>query len=218
MAGVIRAYVAILAALVGHQVRFLGKMFVKDGLECVSHRAENVEGTRPAVAFDQRKDRVFMGYASAGNPAALSPYKGFIGFHGATTATQQPGSVGFHRFSDAVSHEPSSLVLNVKRSLKLMGATSLLARADQIDSLQPLMKGNLAALKHGSHGYGKLLAAILAFPQTRAMRFALQFVVLFAHAATVRAYRAIGPAYSLKVLACFVGVLVVGLVEGGSHD
>jgi hypothetical protein len=62
-----------------------------------------------------------------------------------------------------------------------------------------------------------LFAAVLALPKALAMRLAVKFVMPLAHAATVRAHRAIRPLDALKVFAGLNGILEVSLVESGSH-
>jgi hypothetical protein len=79
------------------------------------------------------------------------------------------------------------------------------------------MERHLGAFKDSSDRNGKLATAILAFPKTGSVRLTLQRIVLVAHAAAVRALRTMRPAHGFKVLAGFVGVLELGLIEGGSH-
>jgi hypothetical protein len=108
-------------------------------------------------------------------------------------------------------HKPSCRVLNVKRTLQLVTATAFLAGTDQVNRLHPLMKRNLAALKYGAYGGRELLAAGFALVDAWAMRFPVQRVMT-SYDAAVRAYRAFGPADSLKIFARFFCVLEVGLV------
>jgi hypothetical protein len=83
------------------------------------------------------------------------------------------------------------------------------------DRLHPLVQWDLAALKDRAHRYRELLAAVLALVNAWAVRLAVQYIVILAYAAAVRADRTIGPAGSFKVFAGLGGVLEMRLVEGG---
>src|ERR1043166_878704 len=115
-------------------------------------------------------------------------------------------------------HEPSRLVLNAKRALQLMAATAFLAGANQVHRLHPLVKRYFAALEYRADRCSELLAAILALVHAGTMRFAVQRVVR-ANCAAMGTYWTIRPADCFKVLARYVGVLELRLVQDRvGHD
>lgn len=119
-----------------------------------------------------------------------------------------------HGLADTVGHEPGSLVRHTEHALDLLATDALLAGAHQVGGLEPLVERHLAVLEHGANGHAELAAAVLALPQARTVRGALELVVL-ANRAAMRAHRAIRPAQSFKMLAGLVGVLIVREVEDG---
>lgn len=134
---------------------------------------------------------------------------GFINFNNtATVAAKQPASGIGHRFTDTVRHKPSGFVGNAKHALKLLAGNAFFAGADKVRGVQPLVQGDLTALKHGANSHGKLSAAIATAVQAKTVRFALEgYCDLRRHR---RAYWAIRPAdclqlagYVFVVKACF---------------
>ena len=75
-----------------------------------------------------------------------------------------------------------------------MGADALLAAAHQMERLQPLVQGDMAALHHRSHRDGEILAAFLLRTAEHAKAFGGIGVV--DHAA-MRTHRTGGPQYRL---------------------
>src|SRR2546427_779258 len=87
-----------------------------------------------------------------------------------------------------------------------MGAEALLAGAQEMDRVQPLVKRNVAIFKNRTHGNGELFTASGAFPNTLAdmrtlFRFGLRFqLVRFANYAAMRTNRAVRPKHLFDVL------------------
>src|SRR5690606_20165416 len=97
-----------------------------------------------------------------------------------------------HGLADAVCHEPSGLVGDLKRAVYLMRAETLLAGAQQVDRLKPLVQRHMAGLEHRADLHRELLAALAALTQARPRRLALQLIDPIDRAA-VRAMRTFRP-------------------------
>ncbi len=107
----------------------------------------------------------FGGYRPERPVRGLSAHIGLISFDSGPFSPKRAGLAPagfFHRFPDAVGHEPCRLILYVHGPHHLVAAEPLLAAANQIDALQPLMHRNVAVLEYGSDRGGKLLAAGIA--------------------------------------------------------
>jgi len=66
-----------------------------------------------------------------------------------------------HCLADAVPEEPRSLKRNLQHPVKLVGANALLAGANKVDCLKPLVQRQVAFLKDRPDANGELLAAFL---------------------------------------------------------
>lgn len=203
----------ILSRLISHQGRGIGYVLGKLPSKRAGSNIIDVEGADVASTFDKGEHRFFVSMAAADLSPRLAADEGFVSFD-RTAADSQDPTGGVHGFADAMGHEPSRLVLHAKRALQLVATASLFARADKVDRLHPLVQWDLAALKDCANGYRELFAAVLALVHAGAVRLAIQYIVILAHAAAVWADRAIGPADGFKVLAGLGGVLEVGLIEG----
>jgi hypothetical protein len=141
--------------------------------------------------------------------------KSFINFD---NAAELLAGIVRHSKTDAVSHEPRGFVGHAKHAVQLMAAHAFLGRTKKEYRLQPDIKRDLGTLEYGANGHTELLAAVFALHQTRAVRLALQGVMVMTYAAAMRADRAIGPAQAFKVFAGLVRVLEVRLIQVGSHS
>lgn len=224
VAGKHRRDKAVLAFAVRHQARFCGvQLRGKDRAQIIGIDGSQVHGAHLAATLDQREHHLFAHAAdvlavalAAVFVALFSAHIGFVRLHRSAASAEHPAR-SLHRFADAVRHEPRGLVLNAKRTLELVAGATLFAGADQVDRLHPLMQWNLGALKYSSHGHGELATAVLALHQPRTVRLALQRVVILAHDAAMRAYRAVRPTHGFKVFAGFVCVLELGFVQVARH-
>jgi hypothetical protein len=206
---------AVMARGICEKLRLVADLFHQDRLERGRVYVGNVIRARSARSINQRENFVFvhgfeadLGRLASGNAAV----KGFIRLNDPAVATHQ-AATRVEGLTDAMSHKPRGLVGNSERAVELVTAHAFLGRAEEIDRLQPDVERDLAALKHGAHGYRKLLAAVLALPQARTVRLTLQRVVIFAHRAAMRAHRAIGPTQGFKVFPSLFSTLEVRLVN-----
>jgi len=79
-------------------------------------------------------------------------------------ATHLDDRLVLHGEANALKHEPTRLLSDAKRTVKLVGANAVLGVDDQPEGREPLAKGNGAIFKNGSNLCGKLFAAALALP------------------------------------------------------
>ena len=204
----------VLSRLIRHQGRGVRYVFGKLLPERPARNVIDVERADLSATLDKGEHRFLVTMSATNLSPRLAPDEGFVSFDHATADPQDP-TRRVHCFAQAVGHEPGRFVLDPKRALQLVAAAPLLTRTDQVDRLHPLVQRDLAALKDCTNGYRELFAAILALVYARAVRLAVQYIVILAHAAAVRANRTIRPADSFKVLAGLGGVLEMWFVEGG---
>jgi len=74
-----------------------------------------------------------------------------------------------HSLSDAMGGEPRGFDGHPKRASKLVAAATLLADAEQVGRLEPLVQLEVAGLEHRALPHGELLATLLrvALPQAK---------------------------------------------------
>src|SRR5262245_24706073 len=108
-----------------------------------------------------------------------------------------------------MAHEPSGVVLNLQRPVQLVAADALLAGAQQVDRLKPLVQRRVAVLENRSDAHRELLAAVPALLEAVANNaFRVLLAGLRVHAlqridaiqaAAVRTDRTIGPKNGLQL-------------------
>lgn len=211
---------AVLSGLISHDAGALVDVGLNDreqGFEFqVIH--DNATGTASA-AINQGEHFVLVGIASRILAFFLSHAdKGFINFHGAATRAKGIQSAVLHGLTNAVRHEPSRLEGNAKGAVQLVATNTLLAGRDQENGLEPQVHSNVAGLENGANLHGKRLAAVVAFIQAKAGRFAAHALVAL-HAAAVGADRAMRPDTGLYELVGGFFIMKMGLGKDGfAHD
>ena len=105
-----------------------------------------------------------------------------------------------------MAHEPCGLVADVHHPVELMGADAFLAAGHQVEGLQPLVQGDLAALHDGAHRDREILPALLRSTTIHARLFGL---VSLSDRAAMRANRLPTPTEPFEVLS---GLLVVSSI------
>src|SRR5207244_530445 len=133
-----------------------------------------------ALAINERKDHLLapcrpdmLTVALAAVPIFLFPADvGFVSLNDTARAEYAAGL--FHRFAQAVRHEPRRFIGHAKHALDLFAADALFARGHQRRGQQPFIEANLGALEHGAHRYRELVAAMAAVVHAGAVRLALK--------------------------------------------
>ncbi len=209
-----RAKDAVLARVIGHQVRPGAHVRLHDRFQGFRADVRNVERTNFAATLDQRENRMLVRESAFGPATVLAPLKGFIGFNRSAARPEQARSlaVPVHRFAQAMGHEPRRFVGHAEHALYLLTADTLFARRHQSGGKQPLVQGNLGTLEYRSDRYRELVAAMAAVIKAGTMRLARQLADAI-HSATMRAYRTFGPAHGFKVLAGGFWIVKAGFVE-----
>ena len=184
----------IVAAFVGHHGGFSRDIGLDD--RDYNGRASSLDMERanlPAVTVNERKDRVLVAMPAPFDCPILAANKSFIRFNGAANPAHRCKASRAHRFAKTMAHEPSGLKAHAKRPMKLIARNALLARAHEKGGLKPDMQLDWAILEKRSLPDGKLLPAIIAFFQAKALT---TFLVLYAfergnaaHTTAVRTYR-----------------------------
>jgi hypothetical protein len=192
VSGELRPDNPVLPRVIRHQMSVRVNMVFKVGLQGLGAHAWDMEGTDFAVALHQGQDRIFMPVPFALLGSGLCAYKSFIGFNRIVPAKHFV-PVGFHGFSDSVSHEPSRLVGNPKHPVKLVGAYPLLARGHKVKSQKPFVQFNMGVFKDSSHSNSERLSAGIALIKPWPMALAPKFGDLLSRA-TMRTNRAAWPA------------------------
>lgn len=117
-----------------------------------------------------------------------------------------------HGFADTVAKEPSGFERDFQNAVKLGGRNALLAAADQVDCLQPLVQGQVAFLKDRPDANRELpmagnLGALVEAVAFNAFRVLLGWLranagqlVVLVHVAAMRANRTLGPQDRLDML------------------
>jgi hypothetical protein len=123
----------------------------------------------------------------------FSAHIGGVRFKEHAFAAQRTKRAIIHRRADAVSKEPSGFHAALKHPLNLASRNALLARAHQMDGLQPEVQLQVRGLKDGPHAHGERLSARVALAQARAGSLAVQPANVFLGRAAKRASRTIGP-------------------------
>lgn len=217
-------FAAILACVIRHKVGIGRNVGIKDRLERLGRDVRNVEGTHRTVTLDQRENLVLVG--SATNATARNALdrsgvavEGLIGLNDLAAPTNR-AAAGFdlEGFADTVRHEPGRFVGHAKHAVQLVARHALFAGADKVRGQNPFVKGNLGTLENRPYGHAKLLAAVPTEQEARTGTLTLNLchkAAIALYAATVGAYRAIGPALGLKVLSG--GLFVVEAFGGEVH-
>ena len=189
------------ASLIRHQTSLSSDLAAHDRAESLVVHVGKVIRALLAVALHQRDNlHLVVEAASAGTMLArVAPIR-LVNLDRRTVAAELAGRLDVHCFADAMRHEPRSLVGHAQHALKLLGANALLGSAHQVRGIDPLVKGDLRALKHGADSHGELFAAVTTEQKAGTVARAIQAAVAI-RAAAVRAYRAIGPADRFKMLA-----------------
>ena len=99
---------------------------------------------------------------------------GFADFDNLTLAVDWGWVRTVHGLADAMAHEPSGLVSDLEHAVKLMSRGALLAPGHQFHDQNPLMQGDMAALKYGTLRDAELTAVRAALEETRAVGVARQ--------------------------------------------
>src|ERR1039458_4164644 len=173
-----------------------------------------------AATLNQRKNlavRLGMQRASLTGLRRLGQ-ESLVGLNRLAFAANRAKRAVFHRFADAMRHEPRRLVGHAKGAADLMAADAFLGRAQQERRQPPFGERNLGALKYRADRDRELALAAIAVQQARTVGFLL---ASYAHnmvgAAAMHANRTCGPADSLKGLACCGFVGEDRGIEGGGH-
>ena len=141
--GEFAAYAGVNHRLVSHEVRGAVHVRYDKRTQVLGVDVCNVEAADIAITLHKGDNR-FLGRRLAGSAVlGLASYIGFVGFHNRVRATQRALRGVFHRFADAMAHEPSSLVGDTQHALDLLCTHSLLGSAEQVIAKQPLVKRNL---------------------------------------------------------------------------
>src|ERR1700733_1315664 len=122
-------------------------------------------------------------------------------------------------------HEPSALVRDSEHPMKLMGAHTFFASAQEMKREKPLVQRNMAVFHDGSDGDGELFATaaalVQALPGVR-LGFLVLYVGLepvgFAKGSAMRANGAFRPALGFQKLTRFVGIGEVRGEDVGFHN
>lgn len=210
----------VVGGIIGHDAGFAIDVRLQqrhDGfhLDIVDYHA-----TRPSgIAVDERKNLVHARIAALGLLPALIPTdKGFVNFYDSAIPAERFDATIFHRFPDAVRHEPRGFQSDPQGAMQLVRANSFLARRNEEDSLQPKMQRDMARFEDGADLDGKRLAAVVALIGAYAGAFATHLGIAL-YAAAMRAYRAARPYTGLdKGVSFFFVVKVRGVEDGISHD
>jgi hypothetical protein len=133
---------------------------------------------------------------------------GFVGLDNLALTTERSEAASAHALANAMAHEPRGLVRDVERAVQLMGGNALLAGRHQVESLQPLVQGNVRPLHHGLLRDSEILPAFLRGAAVHAGPLRLVGAV---DRAAVGAHRAIRPQDAFKKRA---GRIVVAEVVG----
>lgn len=221
--GLLTLHGVIARAGIRHNVGVFVNLGLQHFLQVFPVHGRNVEGTDIPIALDKGNNLVHLLERSATTARSLGAVVlgaevGFIGFNDFATTTQRASRIGLESLTDAVRHEPCGLVGHTQNPVQLVAAHALLGRAEQIDRLQPDIQLDLGTLKDCPNGHGKRFAAVTALVEAFAGRIPIKRVMLLAHNAAMRAYRAIRPADGFKVLAGLVGALEMGLVQVAAHS
>lgn len=196
-----------------HKARFSVNLLKQDRLQVLPGHVGNVEGTHVPVTLDKGKNLVHrVRPLLAALFAFLCPEVGFVGFYRFARSAERAGRRGFHRFADAMRHEPGRLVGHAQHALKLFAGHALLAGVHQVVRQNPLVQGKVGTLENGSYRDRVLLAAMPAEDQSGALSLT-EKAALAIRAAAVRAYRAVRPADGFEVFAGGFVVLKAGFVE-----
>lgn len=218
MTGKFLARFRVAGRLVSHQIGVLGNLLVKLRLKRVAGDVGHMEGADGAFTLDQREDGVLMTMTTAHFGSGLATDKGLIRFNRLAARPHQAATIGLHGLADTLSHEPRRLVGNPQHTLNLLAADALFAGTHQLGEHDPLVKGNLAALKDSAYGHGKLLTAVLALVKAVALGFPLKGIVIVLRSA-MGTHRAVRPDDGLQVFAGGGRILEAGKVKNrGGHD
>ena len=163
--------IVIEAALVSVESALPVNVLVYDLGDVHLVRTVHMEGTDAATALYQRDNGALAGMARL---AALRPLGnhclvakiGFVHFDRLAIATNRATLTITHGFTNAMRKEPCRLERDFQHAMKLVGADTLLAGAHKMDSLEPLVKRDMAFLEYRSNANCELLAALSALLQT----------------------------------------------------
>jgi hypothetical protein len=217
MLGKFIAKFGIAIGFVGHHFAFAGDIGSDNWDNFVFGSALNMERANRAAALNQTKDGVFMPRALLDLEAVFATDVGLINLDGRAIAAHRGKRTIAHSLPDAMAQMPSGFQPNAQHALKLAGADPLLARAKQVDGLQPHSQRQVTILEDGSNLDGELLTAGIALVKSYASGFAREFAdVLFGRAA-MRANRASRPKarFNIGVSGLFVVEMIFG--KNGRH-
>lgn len=170
----------------------------------MAHDAAMIEdhGTDHATTLDKAQD-VSVRPLALGSTLGLARIgeRGFICFDGLTGAAQGTNiAAGSHGEADAMAKVPSGFHSAAQGPLKLTARNAFLARAKQMDRLQPETKRKMAILENGADLDGEGLAAAVALAEARTGGLAIQAANLVANRPAMRADGTVGPEPGFDVL------------------
>ena len=216
MLGEIAGEKLVLPGFVGHHDCAAVNVSLQDrhnvlGLQALDHHASRLAGG----AVNETQNFIFVGIAPTLFLAfwfhtTVNADKGFIHFDNPSVGAENQPVAILHGLADTMSHEPCGFQGHAQGAVKLIGAYTLLARANQEHRLKPDMQLDVAGLEDGPDLHGERLATAIALvgAYTGAVAFQLAYAVLAG--ATVRANGSIGPHAGLDKLICCLFIVKVG--------
>lgn len=210
----------ILHRFVGHDVGGGRDVRFDDREQIGASGATDMEATdnrASRATLNQGQNGVFVAIPATDFHVGFVADEGFVDFDDAALATHRAiKAKGFHRFTDAMGHEPTAGHAAAESPLKLAGADPFLAGSHQVDGLQPKAHRDMAALENSPHADSEGLAARVAFIEAGAGGLTLQLPDA-AGAAAMLADRAIGPKIRFNVSEGGFFVMKMALGNGGLH-
>ena len=203
----ISRHVAVLARVVGVQLRLLVNLAHQDRPQIGCGNAGDMHRADAAVALHQREHgflaptsaKTALGVFAAMAVLFLAAYEGFVRLYRLAFAAQGINRSVLHRFADAMGQEPCSLHAALEHPLNLAGRDSLLAGAHQMDHLQPQVQGKVRRLEDSPDPNSERLPAGVALVQALAGGLTIQLADMIAGCTTERTVGTIGPKVSFDI-------------------
>jgi pimeloyl-ACP methyl ester carboxylesterase len=129
-------------------------------------RALDVNCAGVAARLDERNDLLLMAMALLCSPSRASTCCRSTSHRPARSCLCGQAVRASHRSWLHGYDGPSALVRHAKHTVQLMGAHTLLAGTQQMDSEEPLVNGNMRPLHDGASAASELLAATVALEVT----------------------------------------------------
>src|SRR5438105_4610170 len=117
---------------------------------CRNRRCAKMERANGTLAFHKRHNRFFRRRFAIGAVASLPADIGFVDFNEFPFTAEHGWDLPLaHCLADAVRHEPGRFQRNAENAMQLIAAHSLLAGAEQMRCLKPLMQWYMALFEYG---------------------------------------------------------------------